>query len=189
MKVPSPPSARPTVALLLVTLSVAGCATGNRSRDTETPPAHGVTPLFSMIEASFIGLAEKMPADRYDFRPTDGDFEGVRTFAEQVKHVACSNFAFFNQIEDIAPPDDCASGGPHPAAGKPELVEYLRESFAYAVRVIGAMTAENAFDPVSGPYGGEWTRLGMTTMGVWHATDHYGQIVVYARMNGVVPGG
>ena len=170
--------------------STGGATPGPRepaARPADVPDA-GVVPLVATIEASFVGLAEAMPADRWNFRPTDGDFATVRTFAEQVKHVACSNYAFFNQIEGVDPPPDCATGGAHPAAGKAELVAYLRESFAYARNVIGRMTPENAYDVVSGPYGGTSTRIGMTAMGVWHASDHYGQVVVYARMNGVVPG-
>jgi S-adenosylmethionine hydrolase len=64
---------------------------------------------------------------------------------------------------------------------------YLRESFAYGGRVLRAMTAANALEPAGGLYGGASTRLGLTTLAVWHASDHYGQLVVYLRMNGIVP--
>jgi uncharacterized damage-inducible protein DinB len=140
-----------------------------------------------MIERSFVGLAEAMPAERYGFKPGDGAFTGVRTFGEQIKHVACGNFGFFNEIEKKDPPADCASGGPSPARTKAELVAYLRESFAYAQGVLRTMTAANALEPVNGPYGGPSTRLGIATLAVWHASDHYGQLVVYLRLNGVVP--
>ena len=64
---------------------------------------------------------------------------------------------------------------------------YLRESFAYAGRVMQTLTPENALEPAGGPYGGKSTRLGLTTLAVWHASDHYGQLVVYLRLNGIVP--
>ena len=64
---------------------------------------------------------------------------------------------------------------------------YLRESFTYAARVIKTMTPANALDQAGGPYGGKSTRLGLTTLAVWHASDHYGQLVVYLRLNGIVP--
>lgn len=146
-----------------------------------------VVQWFTMIERSFVGLAEAMPAERYGFKPGDGAFTGVRTFGEQIKHVACGNFGFFNEIEKKDPPADCASGGPSPARTKAELVAYLRESFAYAQGVLRTMTAANALEPVNGPYGGPSTRLGIATLAVWHASDHYGQLVVYLRLNGVVP--
>jgi uncharacterized damage-inducible protein DinB len=66
-------------------------------------------------------------------------------------------------------------------------VAYLRESFAYANRVMATLTPANALEAAGGPYGGKSTRLGLTTLAVWHASDHYGQLVVYLRMNGIVP--
>lgn len=151
------------------------------------PMAETVIQWFTMIEQSFIALADAMPAEKYDFKPTSGEFENARTFAEQVKHVACANFGFFNQIEKITPPAECSSGGPDPAETKAELMQYLRDSFAYAQKVLKTMTSANALEAVSGPYGGNSTRLGITTLAVWHASDHYGQLVVYLRLNGIIP--
>jgi hypothetical protein len=146
-----------------------------------------VAQWFTMIEQSFVALADAMPAEHYDFKPANGEFKDARTFGEQVKHVACGNFAFFNEIEKKEPPAGCGAGGPDPARTKAELMTYLRESFAYAGRVLRTMTPENALEPAGGPYGGMSTRLGLTTLAVWHASDHYGQLVVYLRMNGIVP--
>jgi uncharacterized damage-inducible protein DinB len=151
------------------------------------PMATSVGQSFTMIEQSFIALADAMPAASYGFKPTDGAFKDVRTFGEQVKHVACGNFAFFNEIEKKEPPAACETGGPHAATTKTELMVYLRDSFAYAGRVLRTMTPANALEPAGGPYGGMSTRLGLTTLAVWHASDHYGQLVVYLRMNGIVP--
>jgi uncharacterized damage-inducible protein DinB len=151
------------------------------------PMAAAVAHSFTMIEQSFISLADAMPAEKYGFKPSDGEFKDARTFGEQVKHVACANFAFFNEIEKKEPPSGCATGGPSPAKTKAELMTYLRESFDYAQKVLRTMTSANALDPAGGPYGGPSTRLGITTLAVWHASDHYGQLVVYLRLNGIVP--
>ena len=151
------------------------------------PMAATVGQWFAMIERSFVGLADAMPAEKYAFKPANGEFKDVRTFGEQVKHVACSNFAFFNEIEKKEPPERCGAGGPSPAKTKAELMAYLRESFAYASGVLRTMTAANALEPAGGPYGGKSTRLGLATLAVWHASDHYGQLVIYLRMNGIVP--
>jgi len=167
-----------------VFLALAAFAIG---QDRLDPLAAAVADRFAMVERSFVGLAEAMPAGKYGFKPTNGAFEGVRTFGEQVKHVACANFAFFNQIEKKEPPAGCAEGGPSPAKTKAELVAYLRDSFDYAQRVLRTMTAANALERVDGPYGGPSTRLGIATLAVWHASDHYGQLVVYLRMIGIVP--
>ena len=151
------------------------------------PMAETVAKWFTMIERSFVALADAMPENRWGFAPTDGEFNNVRTFAQQIKHVACANVAFFNEVERKVPPDGCEAGGPSPARTKGELMTYLRESFGYASRVMRALTPSNAMDPVEGPYGGKTTRLGISTLAVWHATDHYGQLVIYLRMNGIVP--
>ena len=170
-------------------LAVIGCVAPDsiRAQGRVDPMAETVGRWFTMIEQSFVPLADAMPADKYDFKPTGGAFGDVRTFGEQVKHVACANFAFFNEIEKKEPPARCETGGPSPARTKADLMAYLRESFAYAGRVLRTMTAANAMEPAGGPYGGQSTRLGLTTLAIWHASDHYGQLVVYLRMNGIVP--
>lgn len=151
------------------------------------PVASNLARVFGMVERSFTALAEAMPAERYDFRPTGEAFEHARSFGEQVKHVACSNVAFFREVEQLEPPSQCDVGGPHPATTKAELLAYLGQSFEYANRVLLGMTPDNLLEPTHGPYGGEATRLQLTTLGIWHVSDHYGQLVVYLRMNGLVP--
>jgi uncharacterized damage-inducible protein DinB len=139
------------------------------------------------VESNFFSVAEAMPEDKYDYVPTAGKFDGARSFGEQVKHVACAQFAFFNEFEGKKPPDDCEKGGHDPAKKKAELVKYLQDSFDYSNRVIATLTAENALDRVEGRYAGPNTKLGIATVSVWHVTDHYGQLVEYLRMNGIVP--
>src|SRR6266542_5076765 len=77
------------------------------AQDRVDPMASTVTQWFSMVERQFVSLADAMPADRWTFAPTNGEFAGVRTFAAQVKHVACANVAFFNEVEHQEPPPDC----------------------------------------------------------------------------------
>ena len=173
--------------IVLAMIAVALVPARATAQDRVDPMAATVAPWFSMIEKSFVGLADAMPEDKYGFKPTNGAFKEVRTFGEQVKHVACANFAFYNEIEKKTPPEGCETGGPSPAKSKAELMAYLRESFAYAGRVLRTLTPANAMESVSGPYGGDSTRLGIATLSIWHASDHYGQLVVYLRMNGIVP--
>jgi uncharacterized damage-inducible protein DinB len=149
--------------------------------------AGSVAGTFSFVQGSFLGVAEAMPEDKYGFIPTGGNFEGVRSFAEQVKHVACANFAFFNEIEGKTPPEDCEKGGPEKAATKAELIAYLKRSFDYSNAILDTINAQNALQRVEGRYGGPNTKLGMAVTAVWHITDHYGQLVEYLRMNGIVP--
>jgi uncharacterized damage-inducible protein DinB len=138
-------------------------------------------------EGQFLSIAEAMPEDKYSFIPSAGNFEGVRSFAEQVKHVACSNFGFFSEIEGKTPPEHCEKGGPSKAKTKAELLQYLHDSFDYGNRILTTINAKNAMDRVEGPYAGPNTRLAIAVAAVWHIADHYGQIVEYLRMNGIVP--
>ena len=107
--------------------------------------------------------AEAMPAEKYSWRPASGDYGGVypgygpkelRTFAEQVKHVACANFAFAAELDGKTPPPDCDKGGPSPAKTRDELIVYLRDSFKALRKSVSAITQKNMFDPIEGPYAG-----------------------------------
>jgi DinB superfamily len=140
--------------------------------------------------------AEAMPEEKYGYRPAEGKFKSekpefgpaeMRTFAEQVKHVACSNFGFSAELDGTKPPEACDKGGPSLAKTKKELLIYLRDSFAAIRKPLGAIDAKNMFDPIEGPYAGPNTRLGLATVVIWHNADHYGQMLLYLRLNGIVP--
>jgi uncharacterized damage-inducible protein DinB len=149
--------------------------------------AESVGRTLHFVEANFLGVAAAMPESNYGFVPHAGNFQGVRSFAEQVKHVACAQIAFFNEFEGKQPPADCEKGGHDPANTKGELLHYLTRSFDYSDRVLATLTAKNSLDRVEGRYAGPNTKLGISVAAVWHVTDHYGQLVEYLRMNGVVP--
>jgi uncharacterized damage-inducible protein DinB len=149
--------------------------------------AESVSGTLLFVEGNFLDLAEAMPESKYSFTPTAGKFEDARSFAEQAKHVACAQTAFFNEFEGKKPPDDCEKGGHNPAKTKAQLIKYLNDSFDYSNRVLATLTSNNALDRVEGRYGGPNTKLGISVVAVWHITDHYGQLVEYLRMNGIVP--
>ena len=165
------------------------------SRD-ETP-GKAVLREFEGQEYEVRSAAEAMPADKWNYRPAQGLFKNekpafgpaeVRTFAEQVKHVACSNFAFAAELDGTTPPDACDKGGPSPAKTRADLLVYLRDSFAVLKKPLAAITAKNMYDPIEGPY--TWTqltRLGLAEVCIWHAAEHYGQMIIYLRLNGIVP--
>lgn len=142
--------------------------------------------IWQDVERDFIALAEAMPEDKWNYKPTQGEFKGVRTFGEQVKHVACGNEAWAKQISGEKPPERCDLGGPNPAKTRAEILAYLRDSFATMDKVIVDTNAENLLHANKGPYWGP-NRLSALTAAVWHVSDHYGQLVEYLRMNGIVP--
>jgi uncharacterized damage-inducible protein DinB len=170
--------------LLLFSGSVLLSAQNN---DIPTTIADSVGGALKHTQARFVEIAEAMPESKYSFIPTAGNFKDARSFAEQLKHVACANAAFFNEIEGKTPPAHCERGGPSPATTKAELLKYLHESFDYGNRVLVTVNAQNALDRVEGGYAAPNTKLGVAVAAVWHVTDHYGQLVEYLRMNGIVP--
>src|SRR6202044_2378605 len=184
---------------LLIICSIASAAVGKsgspqnsskpaaKSDDIPKSIAESISGTLQFVEGNFIGVAEAMPEDKYSFIPTTGKFDDARTFGEQVKHVACAQFAFFNEFEGKKPPDDCEKGGHDPAKTKAELIKYLKDSFDYSNGIVAKLTAQNALDRVKGRYAGPNTKLGISVVAVWHITDHYGQLVEYLRLNGILP--
>ena len=148
----------------------------------------------SIIEKEFVDAAEAMPEDKYNFTPAGlniqgSDYKGVRTFAEEVKHVATANYMFWGAISgDPMLPGTNGPNGPDTIKTKAEIVKYLKDSYAIGHKAAGMLTAENIVgtvkimmspNPVS--------RLFVATFGVAHGFDHYGQVVEYLRMNGIIP--
>jgi uncharacterized damage-inducible protein DinB len=144
----------------------------------------------SMVESEVVSLAEAMPAEKYSFAPTNGEFKGVRTFALQVKHLATVIYMVAAAAREEKPPLDLGSGenGPDSVKTKEQIVQYLKDSFAYAHKIVGTLNERNMLDMVKSPFGDATdARASLVSVAVWHSFDHYGQMVVYARMNGVVP--
>ena len=141
------------------------------------------------VEKEFVPAAEAMPEDKYSFAPTNGEFKGARTFAQQVKHVAAVNYLVGASILEEKPPVEVGGeNGPDSVKSKAEIVKFLKDSFAYVHKAIGTINEGNLLASIKSPFGeGKTTRLGMATLIFGHCFDHYGQVAVYLRMNGIVP--
>lgn len=158
----------------------------------DQPPTAGkiLDSSVTSVEHEITSLAEAMPADKFDFAPTQGEFKGVRTFAQQIKHVAAVNYVVGAALLQEKPPVDIgkSENGPDSITGKDAIVKFLKDSFAYIHKGVAAVTAANQAEMIKSPFGeGKVTRLSMALVPAWHTFDHYGQMVVYARMNGIVP--
>ena len=151
---------------------------------TLTTPSQTYGKLLGMMENEFVGAAEAMPEDKYNFAPpvTAGDFKGVRTFAQQVKHVAESNYFFFGGPNFTETDGKAKSDAIEKLTSKADIVQALKDSFAKGHSFVDGITPENAFVMT-----GNGTRAGMASFGLAHCMDHYGQLVVYLRMNSIVP--
>jgi uncharacterized damage-inducible protein DinB len=149
---------------------------------TPQAPAQIYGKLLAGMEKEFVDAADAMPEDKYDFAPTTGEFKGVRSFGAQVKHVAEANYFFFGGDAFTDAADKAKSDAIEKLTSKADIIQALKDSFKLAHALVDATTAENAF--VTTTHG---TRAGMTSFGLAHMMDHYGQLVVYLRMNGIVP--
>jgi uncharacterized damage-inducible protein DinB len=141
------------------------------------------------VERDFVPAAEAMPEDKYSFAPTNGEFKGVRTFAEQIKHVAATNYLVASLILGEKPPVEVNDEkGPDSVKTKAEILKYLKDSYAYAHKAIATITEANVVEPIPSFDGkSTTTRLTLAMLFAWHGYDHYGQMVEYLRMNGIVP--
>ena len=144
------------------------------------------------LEGEFVPAAEAMPDDKFNFAPTQGEFKGVRTFALQVKHVAHTNFVLFALLlgekmpANVDPKED---NGPDRMTSKADILKYLKDSFAMGHRAMAGLSEATITERVANPdgKGPGPTRLGAASLTLWHSFDHYGQMVEYLRMNGIVP--
>lgn len=147
-----------------------------------------------IVESQVVAAAEAMPADKYSFAPpsADGSYGGVRTFAQEVKHIATANYYFFDAILGQPTPAEIAANkqnnGPDSIQTKEQIVAYLKKSYALGHKAIATITARDATAVVSKPPVPFLnTRLGLASFACTHAMDHYGQMVEYLRMNGITP--
>jgi uncharacterized damage-inducible protein DinB len=149
--------------------------------------------LAKLTEKVIVSAADAMPADKYGFAPTDGEFKGVRTFGQMVKHLSATNHILAAAALGEEPPADAGDEvGPEAVRTKAEILNYLNGSFAQldkALEAIGQKNVPVKSSPISPLKGTEATRLALVVESIAHAFDHYGQMVEYLRMNGVVPPG
>ena len=147
-------------------------------------PAEDYGKLLNLIEGEFVSAAEAMPEDKFSFAPPAGagNFDGVRTFGQQVKHVAGSNYYFFGGSDFTEAATKAKEAEIEKLTTKADIVKALKDSFAQAHKYVGTLTS--AYVSIKSGFG---TRGTMAAFGMAHMMDHYGQMVVYLRMNNIVP--
>jgi len=149
------------------------------------PPATSLNALLSLLEREVVSAADAMPAEKYDFAPSGpGEFKGVRTFGEQVKHLAEANYDFF---DGWGIPGAVDSKTIEALKSKDDIMKALRDSYKYAHAAVDSITTENAFLSLPAPEQYKATRASMAAFCMAHSMDHYGQLVEYLRMNGIIP--
>jgi len=186
------------VCLALAGISFAASAQAGMGRSgpaagTIAAPSKAVDSQLDLIEREMMGAVKAMPADKFGFAPSAAifvpaqttEFATVRTFAQQATHVAQANYFFYMTMSGLKPDVDVS--GLAKLTNKEDVVAALAASFAFAHRAIATLTPQNAFEVVEIREPGFYTRATLAEFGVAHANDHYGQMVEYLRMNGIVP--
>ena len=116
------------------------------------------------------------------------EYKGVRTFAAQVKHIATSKYFIWSPLAGDKIPEELKDvkdgNGPQNMRTKAEILKFLQHSFALGHKAAATLTPENM---LQNPGSSKSTRLRLAVFGAEHAFDHYGQMVEYLRMNGIVP--
>jgi hypothetical protein len=173
------------IPALLALSSFSGAASGQGSSI-----ASAVDREITDAEKKITDAAEAMPESKFNFSPENlhiagSDYKGVRTFALQIRHIAASNYAIWSAVTaDQFPKDFYGGNGPENLTTKAAILKFLKDSFALGHKAASMLTLENMLQP---PEHSKSTRLRLALFGVEHAYDHYGQIVEYLRMNGIVP--
>jgi hypothetical protein len=160
------------------------------AQQTAATVASTVDGEINAVEKLVVDAAEAMPEEKFNFSPEDlklsgSEYQGVRTFAVEVKHIATSNYFLWTPLTTEKMPEGLKDGNsPEALKTKAEIIAFLRTSFALGHRAASTLTTENMLQTAGS---GNSTRLYRATFGVSHAYDHYGQMVEYLRMNGIVP--
>jgi DinB superfamily len=157
-------------------------------------PAPSLSKIFDNqvrgVESEVVSLAEAMPPELYNFAPTQGEFKGVRTFSQQMSHIATVIYEVSAASLSEKLPIDAGKdeNGPASIQGKEAVVKYLKDSFALGHKAAAALTTANMLDMVQSPFGSQkTTRIALVALIASHTFDHYGQAVEYARMNKIIP--
>ncbi len=159
---------------------------------TMIEPGKSMDGLLKIYEEQIMGAVNAMPAEKYNFAPSQAIFapsqkvdfvspKSVNTFGQTVAHVAQANYSFFSALGGGKPDVDLKGMGD--LTSKEDTVKALAGSFAYAHKQLATLTAADAWVSVRG----DQTKTSVAAFGIAHMCDHYGQLVEYLRMNGIVP--
>ncbi len=135
--------------------------------------------IYSGVKRILLRSAEKMPEENYAVRPA----ETVRTFGQILGHVADSQYAFCSAVIGEKNP---APNIEKTKTSKAELIAALQDAFAYCDRAYDGLTDAKAAEMVKF-FGDKGPKLGVLSVNQTHTVEHYGNLVTYMRMNGLIP--
>jgi hypothetical protein len=179
---------------IFAAMILVACSVGLFAQTDKVPQQRSIAETLDSwigrVETLVVAGADAMPADRYSFAPpaTYGEFAGVRTFAQQVKHLSANNYRMAAVILLQKPTAEMENEtGPDSIKTKAEIMEYLKGSFAALHKAVATIDTRNVVAQIPSPMEWQKTRLSFAEDVVAHDMNHYGQMVEYLRMNGIIP--
>jgi uncharacterized damage-inducible protein DinB len=176
------------LALILVAGTMMLATHAQNPPQKESAPKPPQSPSQALLEAwndigrKLTAMAEDFPEDKYEFKPTPAQ----RSFAEQMLHAAGGNYFFINPVKGLKPPADDPKRSDF--KNKAAIVEYVRKSFAEGAELIKSKGDSGLNDLFMPPFSDRQARIGEGAWGlIEHSGEHYGQLVVYYRLAGLVP--
>lgn len=129
-------------------------------------------------------MAADFPENKLDYKATPAQ----RTIAEQLLHAAGANYLFIDAALGTKPPKDVENPSRKTYRTRAQIVEYVKKSFADGAAAIKRLGNNGLLEETKAPFGNEMvTKAALFAEAMEHANDHYGQCVVYYRLNGLVP--
>jgi uncharacterized damage-inducible protein DinB len=175
------------LALLAATFALPTFAQDAMKKDAAVKPADSpskvVLDSWNDVARKLTAMAEDFPEDKYDFKATPAQ----RSFAEQLLHAAGATYYFVNPVKGEKPPAD---EGPKrdQFKSKAEIVAYVKKAFADGAAVIQSKGDKGMTDLIVEPFSHQQVRISDMAYGfIEHSGEHYGQLVVYYRLAGLVP--
>jgi uncharacterized damage-inducible protein DinB len=174
-------SSRIVNVLLSLFLIVKFAAHGQNS--SSNPYTAELQVQYRYVKSDLIDSAEEMPADKYDFRPV----AGVRTFGQIVGHLIDDQYAICALARGEKVPRDPNESAERAGGTKDQLVQGLRRAFEYCDAIYDPLTDVTAAERIRSYDGTMQPRIQLLMINTNHANLHYGNVIVYLRMNGIVP--
>jgi uncharacterized damage-inducible protein DinB len=173
--------------LAAATLALPARAQDAPKKDTVVKPAssrsQAVLETWNDVGRKLIAMAEDFPEDKFDFKPTPAE----RSFAEQLLHMAGANYFFTNLAMGQKPPAE-EEPKRDQYKTKADIAAFVRKSFADGAAAIKAKGDKGMADLLVDPFGHQQMRVSDMAYGfIEHSGEHYGQLVVYYRLAGLVP--
>jgi uncharacterized damage-inducible protein DinB len=172
-----------TAAAIASTLTISAHAQDSKPVKPADPPSKVLIDSWNDIGRKLTDMAEDFPEDKYDFKPTPAQ----RSFAEQIIHAAGANYFFTNLLTgDKTSPEDLMKRDRYKS--KADIVAFVKKSFADGAAAIKTKGDKGLNDLLVDPFAHQQFRVSELANGfIEHSGEHYGQLVVYYRLSGLVP--